>query len=120
MPTSEATPSKFPLRMTEAERATVEEIQADAYEAGMGVSLNDVIRHMIRVSQFNVPATVADARAAIVAHWNDCRDCDATTKPRCLDGLHLQRAYARVAAQEARQQIVAARAAGGRQFQNRP
>jgi hypothetical protein len=118
MPTSEATPSKFPLRMTEAERATVEAVQADAYEAGMGVSLNEVIRHLIRISQLHVSATVADARAAIVAHWAECPDCNPQEKPRCLDGLHLQRAYARVAAQEARDRFVGART-GGHRFQNR-
>lgn len=108
--TTNAVNSHFHLRMTATERTTIEGIQADAYEAGIGASLNDVIRHMIRISQWNVPTTEADARGAIVAHWNECPDCDPQGKPACLDGLALQRGYARVAA----------RAAVGRRFQNAP
>jgi hypothetical protein len=83
--------------MTQAERSTVEALQAEATEAGLTVSLNDVIRHMIRRSQMSPPRSEPEARAAIVAHWGECPHCDATTKPLCLDGLYLQRSYYRVA-----------------------
>lgn len=84
------------LRTTESERATVAAIQAAAAEAGIAASLNDVIRHLVRRACLPPARTEADARAAIVAHWDNCPDCDPSTVPRCLDGLHLQRCYTQV------------------------
>jgi hypothetical protein len=85
------------LRTTEDEKSAVDAVQADAAQAGIAASLNDVIRHLIRRSQVSPPRSEAEARAAIVAHWGTCPDCDARTKPLCLDGLYLQRSYARLA-----------------------
>lgn len=94
---SEATDSKFPLRMTRTERATVEAIQADAERAGITASLNDVIRHMIRMGTLPTPETEPQARAAIHAHWDACETCDPAKMPQCLDGLRVQRNYLRFA-----------------------
>lgn len=113
---------KFPLRMLADERDTIEAIQSDAADAGIAASLNDVIRHLIRRSRFELrpPATEPDARAVIMAHWKVCPDCDPKENPRCLDGLYLQRGYQRVLGQEARARTAAARSAAARQFQPAP
>jgi hypothetical protein len=110
---------KFPLRTTADERDTIEAIQTDAANNGITASLNDVIRHLVRRSRFELrpPATEPDARAVIMAHWKVCPDCDPKENPRCLDGLYLQRGYQRVVAQAAR---AAARSAAARQFQPAP
>jgi hypothetical protein len=114
--------SKFPLRMLANERDTIEAIQTDAANAGITASLNDVIRHLIRRSRFELrpPATEPDARAVIMAHWKVCPDCDPKENPRCLDGLYLQRGYQRVIGQETRARTDAARAAREHRFQPAP
>jgi hypothetical protein len=93
---SEAIDSKFPLRMTQTERLTVEKIQADAERAGITASLNDVVRHLIRSATAPVPETEREARDAIHTHWANCTTCDPAKMPACLDGLRLQRAYTRI------------------------
>lgn len=94
---SEAVDSKFPLRMTQTERATVEAIQADAARAGITASLNDVIRHLIRMGSVAMPENEPAARAAIHEHWEGCEICDPAEMPQCLDGLRVQRNYLRFA-----------------------
>lgn len=91
------TDSKFPLRLTQAERATVETIQADAERAGVPASLNDVIRHLVRAALLDVPLNEAAAKAEIRAHWTECDVCDSEGLPKCLDGLRLYRNYRRFA-----------------------
>lgn len=96
---SERIDSKFPLRMTPSERATVEGVQAEAAAAGIkDVSLNDVIRHLIRRATTPGPLNEFQARLAISDHWVSCEVCERTDTPealvpKCLDGLSVQRNY---------------------------
>lgn len=78
------------LRTTEEERVAVERVQAWAAVAGLAVSLNDVVRHLIRRAEITVPRTEGDGLAAIMAHGESCPDCQPYQPPRCLDGLYLR------------------------------
>jgi hypothetical protein len=78
------------LRTTEAEREIVAQVQTSAAEAGLAVSLNDVLRHLIRRAEIHVPCTAAEGMEAIRAHWAECDDCESHRPPRCLDGLYLR------------------------------
>jgi hypothetical protein len=78
------------LRTTEAERASAERVQAWAVEAGLSVSLNDALRHLIRRADVPVPLSPTEGLAAIAAHWETCPDCESYRPPRCLDGLYLR------------------------------
>jgi len=89
--------SKFPLRMTPQERALVEEVQEVYGAAGVAMSLNDVLRHLVRRAAIVLAHTVEESSAAIRAHCGGCPDCDADAlRFGCPDGLYLYRSYRRV------------------------
>jgi hypothetical protein len=78
------------LRTTEDERAIAERVRVSAVEAGLSVSLNDALRHLIRRAGVPVPLTGSEGMAAIRAHWAACSECESHRPPRCLDGLYLR------------------------------
>lgn len=76
--------------MADDERATVEQVQAAAEEAGLTVSLNDVIRHLIRRASVPRPPSLRDGIRALKEHAVACDACEPYRPPRCLDGLYLR------------------------------
>lgn len=78
------------LRTTEHERAIVESVQSVFKDAGLAPSLNDVLRHLIRRAEIPIPRTPAEGFAAILAHAQECPDCEPYQPPRCLDGLYIR------------------------------
>jgi hypothetical protein len=89
--------SPFPLRLTPDERALVETVREVYGHAGVEMSLNDTIRHLVRRGGI-VPAHTPDAAwAQICEHANGCSDCDAENERiACPEGLFLYRNWRRV------------------------
>lgn len=90
-PKSKGITSHFPLKMTPSERAVVEFLRMELEEAGIEASLNDVIRHRIRVAEFPPVFTVEAARAATQEHWRICEVCGPLRPAACPDGFWLFR-----------------------------
>jgi hypothetical protein len=89
----------FPARFADPERAIVERLQAEFGEAGLQrVSLNDVVRHLIRRAEIAVPRTPSEGMAALQAHAEACEECEPYQPPRCLDGVYLRELNRRVSA----------------------
>lgn len=95
MPPSKGLSKALHLRMTAEERAILDRVQASFDGVGVSASLNDVIRHLIRVAEIPIPATVDEARHAVMAHKAECADCRDSKKPRCPDGVYVRREYQR-------------------------
>lgn len=95
MPIGEPLDSKFPLRMTQAERAIVEDVQASFAAVGVTASLNDVIRHLVRSVEIPRPANAAAAWAAHLEHKGGCDACRDHRTPQCTDGVLIRREYQR-------------------------
>jgi hypothetical protein len=92
MPKYEGTTSHYPLKMTPEERAIVDRQQAIFKEAGVtDLSVNKVLRHLIRRAELPVPRTVGEGMAELQRHVESCEDgCQPFRPPRCPDGLYLR------------------------------
>lgn len=87
---------RYPLKMQPAERALLEREQTTAEMAGLTVSLNEVIRHLVRRASMPLPRTEQEARAAVEQHFAVCQVCEPCARPRCLDSLYVQRNWRRM------------------------
>jgi len=98
------------LRLTPQERTLVEEVQGVYGAAGVGMSLNEVIRHLVRRAGIVLAHTVEESRAQIQAHCEGCANCDADDERfGCPEGLYLYRSYRRVCRAHGGAQTVSAR-----------
>lgn len=77
------------------ERDILLRVQASFEAVGVKVSLNDVIRHLIRAAEIPIPATVEEARDAVLAHGAQCDDCRDHKRPQCPDGVYIRREFQR-------------------------
>jgi hypothetical protein len=85
------------VRMTPSERALVEQVQTVYGSVGIEMSLNEVIRHLIRRAAIVLTHTPAAAEAAVREHCADCPLCDLETMGfGCPEGLYLYRSFRRV------------------------
>ncbi|MFJ3812593.1 hypothetical protein ACIPWE_40320 [Streptomyces sp. NPDC090073] len=81
------------LRTTETERLILEQEQKRFAEFGLTLSLNDVMRALIRRAAIPVPTTKAEAQRIIDQHWDDCSECGPGAGPRCPDGVYIRDCY---------------------------
>lgn len=83
--------------MTDAERALIAEVQEVYGRHGVELSLNDVVRHLVRRAGIVVAHTPADAVAQVREHCEECGQCDIEEESfTCPEGLFLYRNYRRV------------------------
>lgn len=92
MPTkSKADLRGFPLRLADDERGTVEAVRGWFKEnAGLSLSLNDVLRHLVRRAEIGIPRTSADGIRALQNHTAACEVCQPYQPPRCPDGIYMR------------------------------
>lgn len=83
------------LRTTNDERRILLDEQKWYAENGLTLSLNDVVRALIRRATVPVPLTKAEATEAVRAHSAACPVCESTKPPACPDGLYIRLLYAR-------------------------
>lgn len=96
-PKSKGITSPYPLKMQPAERQLAEEVRRVYGAAGVQMSLNDTIRHLIRRGGIVLAHTPDAAWAQICEHANGCSDCDAENERiACPEGLFLYRNWRRV------------------------
>lgn len=97
MPAPKGLTKQLPLRMTDEERKTIETVQSLYGFHGVELSLNDVVRHLIRRAKVIVAHTPAESLLQLLEHCNECEHCDKETGSyKCADGLFLSRTYRRV------------------------
>ncbi len=90
--------SHYPLKMTPEERALLEQAR-QVYKAGGGMelSLNDMVRHLIRRAGMPLGLTPDETHAQIAQHASACPDCELEAEAfRCPDGFYLYRNHRRV------------------------
>jgi hypothetical protein len=81
----------FLTRMNGQEREIIERVQASFEAVGVAVSLNDVVRHLIRAAEIPRPADLEEAEAAWAEHREDCGECAGCRRPKCPDGVLIRR-----------------------------
>jgi hypothetical protein len=97
MPAPKGLTKQLPLRMTDEERALIESVQTLYGAHGVTLSLNDVVRHLIRRAAVIVAHTPAESLLQLLEHCKGCEHCEAETGSyKCADGLFLSRTYRRV------------------------
>jgi hypothetical protein len=84
------------LRAHPDERDILLRVQESFAGVGVNVSLNEVIRHLIRRAEIPTSPTKEDAQGAILRHWGECEQCGGERRPRCPDGVFLRREYQRL------------------------
>lgn len=82
------------LRTTDAERLTLEREQEWYRENGLTLSLNDVMRSLIRRAKIPIPVNKKQATAEVELHSAECTVCVSEEPPRCPDGLYIRQLYA--------------------------
>lgn len=82
------------LRTTDTERLTLEREQEWYRENGLKLSLNDVMRSLIRRARIPIPLTKKAATEEVERHSAECSVCVSTEPPRCPDGLYIRQLYA--------------------------
>jgi hypothetical protein len=90
------TPWHTRFRGSAEERALVVSEQAVCAAAGIDVSLNDVMRHLLRRSGISPACGVTEARDRLLQHWAECGTCERNVSIRCIDGLWLKRDWRRL------------------------
>lgn len=86
------------LRMTDEERALIETVQDVYGRAGVRMTLNDTVRHLIRRAAIVPACTVEGAQAAVKEHRESCSECAGQTGSKfgCPEGVYLHRNRQRV------------------------
>jgi hypothetical protein len=88
---------QIPLRMNDAERALLEEVQRVYGEAGVEMSLNDTLRHLLRRAGIVLAHTPDESAAQIREHCEGCEHCELEAdRYGCPEGLYLSRNHRRV------------------------
>ena len=85
------------LRWQAEERALAVETQRVYGAAGVEMSLNDTLRHLVRRAGIVLACTPPAAWEQITQHAAGCSDCDAGAERfGCPDGLYMYRNWRRV------------------------
>lgn len=87
---------KYPLVMTDRERAILERVKRVHADAGIPISLNDAIRICIRRIALPTPTDEPSALRALQDHLRDCEHC-TPTDIKCPEGWRVRDAYGRFA-----------------------
>lgn len=83
------------LRTTSAERVILEHEQQWYAQNGITLSLNDVMRALIRRAKIPVPMTMEHATEEVTRHCEQCPECGSPEElPQCPDGLYIRQFYA--------------------------
>jgi len=83
------------LRTTDTERLVLEHEQQWYDLNGLTLSLNDVMRSLIRRAKIPIPMTMEHATEAVTRHSEECSECGAADElPQCPDGLYIRQFYA--------------------------
>lgn len=83
--------------MTDEERALIDTVQDVYGRMGVKLSLNDVVRHLVRRAGIVVAHTPDAAEAQVREHCAGCDGCDFDAESfKCPEGLFLFRTYRRV------------------------
>lgn len=97
MVASKGLTSKLPLRMTDDERTLIETVRDVYGTAGVELSLNDVVRHLIRRAGIVVAHTPGESLLQLRRHGEACEHCDVEAERfGCPEGVYLFRTYRRV------------------------
>lgn len=89
--------SHYPLKMRPEERELAEEVRRVYGAAGINMSLNDTIRHLIRRGAIVLAHTPDAAWAQICEHANGCSECNAEEeRMQCPEGWFLYRNWRRL------------------------
>lgn len=83
--------------MTDEERKLIETVQEVYGKSGVQLSLNDVVRHLVRRAGIVVAHTPAESEAQLREHAQSCPLCDFDEESyKCPEGLYLYRTHRRV------------------------
>lgn len=88
----------MPFRHDDEERALLVEVQRVYGGYGLELSLNDVLRHLVRRAGIVLTHTPTESREALRVHYDECKLCAEAESGKfgCPEGVYLHRNHLRV------------------------